>query len=50
MGFATEVAVLFDEAPAELRSVREGASVWLADVRPPAHADAVADIMLRCSR
>ncbi|RMH36608.1 MAG: transcription factor, partial [Deltaproteobacteria bacterium] len=43
-GFAPEVAVLFGDAPAEVLSVREEAGVWLADVRTPAHADAVVDV------
>jgi hypothetical protein len=46
-GFAAEVAVLFGDAPAEVLSVRDEADVWLADVRTPAHADAVVDVTLR---
>ena len=46
-GFAPEVVVLFGDAPAEVLSVRDEAGVSLADVRTPAHADAVVDVTLR---
>ncbi len=46
-GFAPQVAVLFGGAPAEVLSVREEAGVSVADVRTPAHADAVVDVTLR---
>lgn len=46
-GFAPQVVVLFGEAPAEVLSVRDEAGASLADVRTPAHADAVVDVTLR---
>ena len=46
-GFMPQVAVLFGDAPAEVLSVRDEAGVSLADVRTPAHADAVVDVTLR---
>ena len=46
-GFAVKVAVLFGDAPAVVLSVREEAGVSLADVRTPAHADAVVDVTIR---
>jgi len=46
-GFAPNVAILFDGAPAEVLSVREEAGVWLADVRTPAHVEGPVDITLR---
>ena len=46
-GFAPQVSVLFGDAPAEVLSVREEAGVSVADVRTPAHADAVVDVTLR---
>ena len=46
-GFAPKVAVLLGDAPAEVLSVREEAGVSLADVRTPAHADAVVDVTIR---
>lgn len=46
-GFMPQVAVLFGDAPAEVLSARDEAGVSLADVRTPAHADAVVDVTLR---
>jgi len=46
-GFAAQVAVLFSDVPGEVLSVRDEAGVSLADVRTPAHADAVVDVTVR---
>ena len=46
-GFAPHVAVLFGDIPAEVLSVRDEAGVSLADVRTPAHAEAVVDVTVR---
>jgi len=46
-GFASQVAVLFGNAPAELLSVREEGGASIVDLRTPAHADGTVDVTLR---
>lgn len=46
-GFAPSVAVLFDDAPAEVVSVREEAGATVVDLRTPRHGEAVVDITIR---
>lgn len=46
-GFAAQVAVTFGGAPAVVLAVRAEAGAFVADVRTPAHAEAVVDVTLR---
>ena len=46
-GFAAQVAVTFGGAPAEILAVRAEAGAFVADVRTPAHVEAVVDVTLR---
>lgn len=46
-GFAAQVAVTFGGAPAQVLAVRAEAGGFVADVRTPAHAEAVVDVTLR---
>ena len=46
-GFAAQIALLFDDVEAEVLSVRDEGGISIADVRTPAHPDAVADLTIR---
>jgi hypothetical protein len=46
-GFAAQVAVTFAGVPAVVLAVRAEAGTFVADVRTPAHAEAVVDVTLR---
>ncbi len=43
-GFAAQIAVLIDDSAVEVLSVRDEGGIFVADVRTPAHVEAVVDV------